>query len=61
MVVSRILRANVANEKDPAVQLHVTPTRAWVKDLEVTTVLTAPQVTTLESRTTVLESLTVAQ
>jgi hypothetical protein len=56
MVASRILRANVANEEDLAVQLHVTPTRARVKDLEVTTKLAAPEVTSLTTRVAALEN-----
>ena len=56
VVVSQILRTDTANERDPAVQLHVTATRAWVKDLRVVTTLTAPEITALETRASALEN-----
>ena len=46
---TNVLLANAATVRDAARQLHVGPDRAWVKDLQVITSLTAPQITTLQN------------
>jgi hypothetical protein len=44
VVVSQVLRGDLATSQDPVVQLHVTPSKTWVKDLQVTGSLVAPTI-----------------
>ena len=52
-------RADGSTNRFPQDQMHVVPSRAWVKTLEVETMLTAPQITNLQFNLDAAEAETV--
>ena len=57
---TNVFKADGETTRDHAFQVHVGPNRAWVKDLQIITILTTPQITTLQNDVDAAEAEIVA-